>query len=257
MCIEPTQILIVPTDVLIVIDVQNDFCPGGQLAVAGGDSVLEPIHKVAPLFEHIVLTQDWHPANHASFAASHPGKRPYDTIDLPYGAQTLWPAHCVQGTRGADFHPDLHLTRAELILRKGFRPQIDSYSAFFENDRTTSTGLAGYLRERGLTRAFFAGLAYDFCVGFSALDARRLGFGAIVLKDACRAIDLSGSAAAMDAEFAKAGVGVIRSAELEGSAARRDATEGIRQGLADAEEGRSRPAREFFDEFEKRRGTTD
>lgn len=194
------------TCVLIVVDVQNDFCPGGQLAVAGGDSILEPIHRIAPRFEHIVLTQDWHPANHASFAASHPGKQPYDSIDLGYGPQTLWPVHCIQGTHGAEFHSELRLTRAQLILRKGFRPQIDSYSAFFENDRTTSTGLAGYLRECGLTRAFFAGLAYDFCVGFSALDARRLGFEAIVLRDACRAIDLNGSVAQIESEFADAGV---------------------------------------------------
>jgi nicotinamidase/pyrazinamidase len=202
------------TDVLIVVDVQNDFCPGGQLAVAGGDSILGPIHRIAPRFEHIVLTQDWHPADHISFAASHPGKQPYDTIELAYGLQTLWPVHCVQGTHGAEFHSELKLTRAELILRKGFRRQIDSYSAFFENDRTTCTGLAGYLRERGLTRAFFAGLAYDFCVGFSALDARRLGFEAVVVRDTCRAIDINGSVTGMEAEFAKAGVIVIESADI-------------------------------------------
>jgi nicotinamidase/pyrazinamidase len=205
---------ITATDVLIVIDVQNDFCPGGQLAVAGGDSILEPIHRVALLFEHIVLTQDWHPADHTSFAAAHPGKQPYDAIDLSYGRQTLWPAHCVQGTHGAEFHADLRIPRAELILRKGFRRDIDSYSAFFENDRATPTGLAGYLRERGLTRAFFAGLAYDFCVGFSALDARRLGFDAIVLRDACRAIDLNGSLAGMEAEFVRDGVMVAKTADV-------------------------------------------
>lgn len=202
------------TDVLVVVDVQNDFCPGGQLAVAGGDLVLEPIHKIAPRFEHIVLTQDWHPADHVSFAASHPGKQPRDSIDLPYGPQTLWPVHCVQGTHGAEFHYELGLKRAELILRKGFRAQIDSYSAFFENDRSTSTGLAGYLRERNLTRIFFAGLAYDFCVGYSALDAHRLGFEAFVVGDACRAIDLDGSAAKIESEFAKAGIAVINSADL-------------------------------------------
>ena len=201
-------------DVLIVIDVQNDFCPGGALAVPRGDEVIAPIHRVSDLFEHIVLTQDWHPSNHASFAASHPGKKPYDSIRLAYGTQTLWPPHCVQDTRGADFHPALGLTRAELILRKGFRPQIDSYSVFFENDRSTPTGLAGYLRDRGLARAFLAGLAYDYCVGYSALDARRLGLHAFVLRDACRAIGLNGSVAAMDAEFAKVGVNVIDSAEL-------------------------------------------
>ena len=203
-------------DVLIVIDVQNDFCPGGALEVPRGDEVIAPILRIAPRFAHIVLTQDWHPANHTSFAASHPGKKPFETIALAYGPQTLWPPHCAQGTAGADFHPRLDLPQAELILRKGFRPRIDSYSAFFENDRTTPTGLAGYLRERDLTRVFLAGLAYDFCVGCSALDARRLGFPAVVLRDACRAIDLNGSAAAMDAEFAKAGVAVIDSSELSG-----------------------------------------
>ena len=198
-------------DVLLVIDVQNDFCPGGALTVPLGDEVIAPIHRIAPRFEHIVLTQDWHPANHFSFATSHPGKQPYDSVELNYGTQTLWPAHCVPGTRGAEFHPALELTRAELILRKGFRPQIDSYSAFFENDRTTPTGLAGYLKERGLTRVFLAGLAYDYCVGYSALDARRLGLPAFVLRDACRAIDLNGSAAAIEGEFAKAGVGLLES----------------------------------------------
>jgi nicotinamidase/pyrazinamidase len=201
-------------DVLLVIDVQNDFCPGGALAVPHGDEVIAPIHRIAPRFRHIVLTQDWHPPNHSSFAASHPGKQPYDSIELAYGTQMLWPPHCVQGTRGADFHPSLDLPQAELILRKGFRPQIDSYSAFFENDRSTPTGLAGYLRERGFARVFLAGLAYDYCVGYSALDARRLGFSAFVLRDACRAIDLNGSVAAIEGEFAKAGVTVIDSAEL-------------------------------------------
>jgi nicotinamidase/pyrazinamidase len=200
--------------VLVVIDVQNDFCPGGALAVPHGDEVIAPIHRVAPLFEHIVLTQDWHTPDHASFALAHPGKKPYETIEVEYGAQTLWPDHCVEGTRGAEFHPDLHLTRAELILRKGFRREIDSYSAFFENDGKTPTGLAGYLRERGLTRVFLAGLAYDYCVGFSALDARRLGLEAFVLRDACRAIDLGGSAAAMEAKFAQAGVALIDAAQL-------------------------------------------
>jgi nicotinamidase/pyrazinamidase len=206
--------LIDANDVLLVIDVQNDFCPGGALAVPRGDEVIAPIHRIAPLFQHIVLTQDWHPSNHFSFAASHPGKQPYDSIDLPYGSQTLWPPHCVQGTRGAEFHPALHLPQAELILRKGFRPYIDSYSAFFENDRSMPTGLAGYLKERGLTRVFLAGLAYDYCVGYSALDARRLGLPAFILRDACRAIDLSGSVAAIEAEFASAGVSIIDFTEL-------------------------------------------
>ena len=201
-------------EVLLVIDVQNDFCPGGALAVAGGAEVIPVMHTIAPRFEHVILTQDWHTADHQSFASAHAGMRPYQQIEMPYGSQTLWPDHCVQGTGGAEFHPDLQLTRAELILRKGFRAQIDSYSAFFENDRTTPTGLAGYLRERGLMRVFLCGLAYDFCVGYSALDARRLGFEATVIRDACRGIDLNGSVARMDAEFAAAGVRVISSTEL-------------------------------------------
>lgn len=203
-------------DVLIVIDVQNDFCPGGALAVADGDAVIGPIHRIAPQFEHIILTQDWHPPDHASFAIAHEGKRPFEQIEVSYGAQTLWPGHCMQGTKGAELHPALHLPQAELILRKGFRKQIDSYSVFFENDHVTPTGLAGYLKERGLTRVFLAGLAYDYCVGYSALDARRLGWPAFVIRDACRAIDLNGSVAGIEAEFAKAGVEVIESAALLG-----------------------------------------
>jgi nicotinamidase/pyrazinamidase len=203
-----------PHDVLLVTDVQNDFCPSGALAVPHGDEIIAPIHRIAPLFAHLILIQDWHPANHSSFAASHPGRRPFESIELAYGTQTLWPVHCVQGSRGAEFHPSLHLPQAELILRKGFRPQIDSYSAFFENDRTTPTGLDSYLRERNLTRVFLAGLAYDYCVGFSALDARRLGLPVVVLRDACRAIDLHGSVASIEAEFAKAAVEVTDSAEL-------------------------------------------
>jgi len=199
-------------DVLIVIDVQNDFCPGGALAVADGDAVIDVIHRIAPRFEHVVLTQDWHPANHTSFASSHAGKEPYEQIELSYGPQTLWPAHCVQGTKGAEFHPALALPGAELILRKGFDARIDSYSAFFENDRRTPTGLAGYLEERGLTRVFLAGLAYDYCVGYSALDARRLGLAAFVVRDGCRAIGLGGSVTRMETEFERAGVQVIESA---------------------------------------------
>jgi nicotinamidase/pyrazinamidase len=201
-------------DVLIVVDVQNDFCPGGALAVADGDAVIGVIHRVAPKFEHIVLTQDWHPTGHSSFASAHAGKQPFEQVELSYGTQTLWPDHCVQGTVGAEFHPALHLQRAELILRKGFRPRIDSYSAFFENDHVTPTGLSGYLRERNLSRVFLAGLAYDFCVGYSALDARRLGVQAVVIRDACRAIDLNGSAAKMEAEFTLAGVTLTNSAEV-------------------------------------------
>lgn len=201
-------------DALLVVDVQNDFCPGGALPVNSGDQVIAPIHRIAPRFEHILLTQDWHPASHSSFAANHPGQQPYESIRMTYGAQTLWPVHCVQNTRGAEFHPDLHLPQAELILRKGFRPQIDSYSAFFENDRITPTGLASYLRERGLKRIFLAGLAYDYCVAYSALDARRLGLPAVIVRDACRAIDLNGSIARMEAEFEKTGVTVIESSEI-------------------------------------------
>jgi nicotinamidase/pyrazinamidase len=204
------------SDVLIVIDVQNDFCPGGALAVPDGDGVIAPIHRAAQRFEHIVLTQDWHTPDHYSFASAHAGKKPYEQIELSYGAQALWPDHCVQGTGGAEFHPELKLTRAELIVRKGFHRTIDSYSAFFENDHTTATGLGGYLKERGFKRVFLAGLAYDFCVGYSALDARRLGFEAVVLKDACRAIDLNGSSAAMAQEFEKAGVEVVNTSEVGG-----------------------------------------
>ena len=200
--------------VLIVIDVQNDFCPGGALAVPDGDRVIEPIDRIAARFEHIILTQDWHTPHHSSFASAHPGKKPFEQIQVSYGAQTLWPDHCVQQTIGAAFHPDLHLPQAELILRKGFRQEIDSYSGFFENDRTTTTGLGGYLRERGFKRVFLAGLAYDFCVGYSALDARRLGFEAVVIRDACRAIDLDGSAADMEARFAGAGVVENNSADV-------------------------------------------
>jgi nicotinamidase/pyrazinamidase len=201
-------------DVLLVVDVQNDFCPGGALAVAGGDSVIPVIHRIAGRFEHIVLTQDWHPSGHRSFASAHAGKKPFEQVQLSYGEQTLWPEHCMQQTPGAEFHPALSLPQAELILRKGFRPEIDSYSAFFENDRTTPTGLAGYLRERGLTRVFIAGLAYDYCVGYSALDARRLGFPVVVIRDACRAIDLNGSVEIIEKQFAESGVTLIESAAI-------------------------------------------
>ena len=202
---------ITSNDVLIVTDVQNDFCARGPLEVPDGDHVIDPIHKVSHLFEHIVLTQDWHPAGHSSFASRHPGKKPYDEIELSYGPQTLWPDHCIQGSMGAGFHPALRLPRAELILRKGFRPSIDSYSAFFENDHTTHTGLTAYLKEREITRVFLVGLAYDFCVGFSALDARRVGLPAVVIHDGCRAINVDGSVKRIEAEFAKAGVEVVES----------------------------------------------
>ncbi|MBX9453590.1 MAG: bifunctional nicotinamidase/pyrazinamidase [Mesorhizobium sp.] len=191
---------------LIVIDVQNDFCPGGALAVTGGDEIVPIVNRLIGEFDHVVLTQDWHPAGHSSFASVHPGKNPFETTEMPYGTQTLWPDHCVQGADGAAFHADLEWTKAELVIRKGFRPAIDSYSAFFENDRTTPTGLAGYLRERGISDLTLVGLATDFCVAYSALDAVRSGFKATVLLDACRAIDLGGSLAAMKDEMAKAGV---------------------------------------------------
>ncbi|MFC3724820.1 bifunctional nicotinamidase/pyrazinamidase [Neoaquamicrobium sediminum] len=191
---------------LIVIDVQNDFCPGGALAVTGGDEIVPMVNQLIGEFDHVVLTQDWHPAGHSSFASVHPGKKPFETTEMPYGTQTLWPDHCVQGADGAAFHADLEWTKAELVIRKGFRPAIDSYSAFFENDRRTPTGLAGYLRERGISDLTLVGLATDFCVAYSALDAVRSGFKATVLLDACRAIDLGGSLAAMKDEMAKAGV---------------------------------------------------
>jgi nicotinamidase/pyrazinamidase len=205
---------ILAQDVLIVTDVQNDFCAGGALAVPDGDAVVPAIHRIAPLFRHVILTQDWHSPRHMSFAHAHPGKRPFEDIEARYGTQTLWPDHCVQGTRGAEFHPDLHLPQAELILRKGFDPEIDSYSAFFENDRKTATGLCGYLRERGLRRVFLVGLAYDYCVGYSALDARRHGFEATVIRDACRAIGLNDSVERIERGFDRAGVQVTESANL-------------------------------------------
>jgi nicotinamidase/pyrazinamidase len=201
-------------DALVVIDVQNDFCPGGALAVADGDAVVPVCNALIGRFEHVVLTQDWHPPGHRSFASSHPGRAPFETIDLDYGAQTLWPDHCVQGTRGAALHADLDATRAELLVRKGFRPHIDSYSAFYENDRASPTGLAGYLRERGFSRVFLCGLATDYCVAYSALDARRLHFDAVILLDACRAIDLGGSLEQALAAMRAAGVSLAQSAEL-------------------------------------------
>ena len=173
---------------LIVVDIQNDFCPGGALAVAGGDEIVPLVNALTGAFDHVVLTQDWHPAGHSSFASTHPGRQPFETIDMPYGPQTLWPDHCVQGTKGADFHPGLDRTKAQLVIRKGFRAAIDSYSAFFENDHTTPTGLAGYLKERGISDLTFVGLATDYCVAYSALDAVRHGFSATVETGACRVI---------------------------------------------------------------------
>jgi nicotinamidase/pyrazinamidase len=184
-----------PADVLLVVDIQNDFCPSGALAVPRGDEVVPIVNALARSFAHVVLTQDWHPRGHLSFVSSHPGKQPFQQIDVNY-PQILWPDHCVQDTRGAAFHDDLQIPHAELILRKGYHRDIDSYSAFYENDGTTPTGLAGYLRERRLSRVFLAGLAFDFCVRYSAEDARRVGFETLVIEDACRSIDVDGSAAA-------------------------------------------------------------
>ena len=196
-------------DVLVVIDVQNDFCPGGALAVARGDEVVPIINRLSAQFASAVLTQDWHPPGHRSFASSHPGQAAYASVEVDYGAQTLWPDHCVQGSGGADFHAGLDVACAQLVIRKGFRPSIDSYSAFFENDRKTPTGLAGYLRERGFRRVVLTGLATDYCVAYSAIDAAQLGFASVVMLEACRAIDLGGSlATAMDA-MQKAGVTLV------------------------------------------------
>jgi nicotinamidase/pyrazinamidase len=195
-----------PTDALLVIDVQSDFCPGGALAVKGGDEIVPLINQLGQRFQHVILTQDWHPADHISFASRHPGKQPFETIELAYGVQTLWPDHCVQGTPGAEFHPGLDIPHAELILRKGFRREIDSYSAFLEDDHTTPTGLASYLRERGLKRLFLCGLAYDFCVRFSAIDGTAAGFECIVIEDATRAVDLDGTAAQMKITLEEKGI---------------------------------------------------
>ncbi len=194
------------TEALIVIDVQNDFCPGGALAVADGDAIIARINDLMGAFAVTVLTQDWHPANHASFAANHSGAAPFSLTEMSYGPQVLWPTHCVQGTRGAAFHTDLFTDPADLILRKGFRAAIDSYSAFFENDHQTPTGLDGYLRSRGVTDLTLVGLATDFCVAYSAVDAARLGFAVTVLEGACRAIDLNGSLAAARDTMRAAGV---------------------------------------------------
>lgn len=199
------------SDALLVIDVQNDFCPGGALAVPRGDEVVPVVNRLAERFSHVVMTQDWHPPGHGSFASAHPGRKPFETIELAYGPQTLWPDHCVQETPGAAFHRALHLPQAELVVRKGFRRAVDSYSAFHENDRRTPTGLAGYLRERGFDRVFLVGLATDFCVHYSAVDARRAGFAAVLIEDGCRAIDLEGSLAAAMASMTAAGVERIKS----------------------------------------------
>jgi nicotinamidase/pyrazinamidase len=202
-----------PTDALILIDIQNDFCPGGALAVPNGDQVVPVCNRLSRRFSHVVLTQDWHPKGHASFASSH-GKAPYDTAELSYGAQVLWPDHCVQGTQGAAFHRDLETHSAVMTLRKGHTPGIDSYSGFYENDRKTSTGLAGALRDRGVQRIVLAGLATDFCVQYTALDGRTAGFDVVVVEDAVRGIDLDGSVASAWSAMIAAGVTRISSVEL-------------------------------------------
>jgi len=199
---------------LLVIDVQNDFVPGGQLPVPEGDLVVPLINRLARQFSQVIIAQDWHPSGHASFASRHPGKQPFDSVQLPYGEQTLWPEHCVQGTAGAEFHPQLDLPHAQLIIRKGCNPDIDSYSAFLEADRYTTTGLSGYLKERGIDTVYMVGLALDFCVMFSALDARAAGFNAYVVLDACRAIDLNGSLQSALERMQSAGVELIQSTEL-------------------------------------------
>jgi nicotinamidase/pyrazinamidase len=204
------QFRIEPNDVLLVVDVQNDFCPGGNLAVPRGDEVVPIINRLAAQFAHVVLTQDWHPAGHSSFASSHAGKQPYDTVEAHYGTQVLWPDHCVQATPGAALHDALAIPHAQLVLRKGYHGAIDSYSAFYENDRKTPTGLSAYLRQRGLGRVFVVGLATDFCVRYSAEDAQREGFTAIVVEDACRGIDVGGSLAAAHASFAAFGIACVR-----------------------------------------------
>jgi nicotinamidase/pyrazinamidase len=200
--------------VLIVVDAQNGFMPGGGLPVPRGDEVVPVINQLGSIFSNIVLTQDWHPAGHASFASSHTGKAPYDMMDMPYGPQVLWPDHCVQDTHDAALHKDLHLPHAQLIIRKGFHSQVDSYSAFMEADRSTTTGLAAYLQARGLRKAYVCGLATDFCVAWTALDARAAGFEAVVIEDACRAIDLNGSLASAWQQMLAAGVQRVQSHEL-------------------------------------------
>jgi len=194
-----------PKTALIVIDVQNDFCPGGALAVPGGDEIVTGINALMPAFDAVILSQDWHPAGHSSFASSHPGAAVMSVIDMPYGKQVLWPDHCIQGTPGAAFHANL-VTTADMIIRKGFNPAIDSYSAFFENDHETPTGLDGYLRSRGVGAITLAGLALDFCVNYSAVDGARLGFDVTVRRDLCRAIDFEGSLDAALSAMQKAGV---------------------------------------------------
>lgn len=206
--------MITEQDVLAATDIQNDFCPGGALAVPGGDTLVPIVNRLARHFGHVILTQDWHPLGHLSFASSHPGKKPFETIDLPYGSQTLWPDHCVQGTPGAAFHPGLDIPHAELIVRKGYHREVDSYSAFFENDHKTPTGLSGYLRERGFRRIFLCGLATDFCVRFSAEDAHAQGFEVVVILDACRGINTDRSMDAAHESFRRREIRLLEAATL-------------------------------------------
>lgn len=206
------------SDLLLVVDVQNDFCNGGALAVPNGDDVVPVVNRLLRIFPHAVFTQDWHPAGHLSFASSHENRKPFESIEAPYGEQALWPDHCVQGTEGAEFHPDLETKRCELILRKGHNKEVDSYSAFFENDHTTSTGLAGCLLERRIKRLFFAGLATDFCVLYSALDAKSLGFESFIIEDACRGVNMGGSLNKAWEAAEKAGVGKIKVSEIPDTA---------------------------------------
>jgi nicotinamidase/pyrazinamidase len=208
------SITLQPTDALLVVDVQNDFMPGGALAIADGDAIVPLINILGKRFDHVILTQDWHPPQHISFATTHTNKQPFETIEVHYGLQTLWPEHVVQHTEGAAFHPRLHIHHAELILRKGFRRHIDSYSAFLENDHLTPTGLAGYLRERNLTRLFLCGLAYDFCVRYSAIDGHNLGFETIVIEDATRPANLPNSIAETNEALAANGIRRISSSDL-------------------------------------------
>lgn len=212
------EIAIADKDVLLVVDIQNDFCPDGALAVPGGDEIVPVVNDLARCFPHIVLTQDWHPPGHHSFASTYPGKKPYDMIEAPYGPQILWPDHCIQGSAGAAFRDDLDIPHAQLIIRKGFRREVDSYSAFLENDHRTPTGLAGYLRERGLGRVFLAGLAFDLCVRYSAEDARQHGFDVIVVKDACRGIDVDGSVAETHSRLGDLGIPVVAAAHIRARA---------------------------------------
>jgi nicotinamidase/pyrazinamidase len=201
-------------DALIVVDVQNDFCPGGRLAVQKGDEVVPLVNELAKRFENVVLTQDWHPSGHSSFATSHPGTKPFDSIKLAYGEQVLWPDHCLQGSDGAALHKDLAVCHAQLVVRKGWRKEVDSYSAFLEADRKSRTGLEGYLEERGIERVFVCGLATDFCVAWTALDARKLGFDSAVVEDACRAIDMQGSLEAAREKMKEAGVARVQSGDF-------------------------------------------